>query len=195
MAAGIRDASNLAWKLADVIAGGAGDDLLDTYESERSPHVREFIETAVRLGGLIQTKDPEEARRRDRDMLASPQVFATPQPRLGPGLHASGGAAGIVGEQPRLADGVLLDDRAGDVFALLVDPAWGLADLAGQLAPRVQLISADSPAARDWLQRLGAGAVLLRPDRYVAGVAAERGELDALLRFAAAAACEQLAAA
>src|SRR5690606_33796754 len=55
MCAGIRDASNLAWKLADVITGAAPDELLDTYESERAPHVREFIETAVRLGGLIQT--------------------------------------------------------------------------------------------------------------------------------------------
>jgi 2,4-dichlorophenol 6-monooxygenase len=34
---GIQDAHNIAWKLAEVIAGRAGDALLDTYESERKP--------------------------------------------------------------------------------------------------------------------------------------------------------------
>src|SRR5215216_304996 len=34
---GIQDAHNLAWKLAEVLAGRAADALLDTYESERHP--------------------------------------------------------------------------------------------------------------------------------------------------------------
>ena len=182
MCAGIRDAANLGWKLADVVAGRADDGLLDTYESERSPHVREFIETAVRLGSVIQTTDPEAARKRDAEMLARPQVFTTPQPRLGPGAHDGSAAAATVGEQPRLADGTRLDDRVGYRHALLVDPAWRIATAGEHCA----VVAADSPAARDWLQRLGAGAVLLRPDRYIAGIARDRGELDRLLRQLAA---------
>ena len=61
MCAGIRDAANLAWKLAAVIGGQADAALLDTYQSERVPHVRTFIETAVRLGDLIHVTDPESA--------------------------------------------------------------------------------------------------------------------------------------
>ena len=38
--------------------------------------------------------------------------------------------------------------------------------------------------ARDWLKRLDARAVLLRPDRYVAGIARERDELARLLLLA-----------
>lgn len=34
---GVQDAHNLAWKLAQVLAGRAGDGLLDTYETERKP--------------------------------------------------------------------------------------------------------------------------------------------------------------
>ena len=34
---GVQDAHNLAWKLAAVLNGSAGDALLDTYEAERSP--------------------------------------------------------------------------------------------------------------------------------------------------------------
>ncbi|QIL79424.1 bifunctional 3-(3-hydroxy-phenyl)propionate/3-hydroxycinnamic acid hydroxylase [Diaphorobacter sp. HDW4A] len=180
MAAGIRDASNLAWKLAEVISGRAADDLLDTYETERSPHVREFIETAVRLGAVIQTQDPEEARRRDLEMRANPQVFTTPQPRLGPGVHEGGGAAGMVGEQPTLSAGIRLDSLAGYQFALLVDPTWEIAEAPSA----VKVLAADSSAARDWLQRLGAGAVLLRPDRYVAALAFERQDITHLLGMA-----------
>ena len=114
MCAGIRDAANLAWKLADVVAGRAAPALLDTYESERSPHVRTFIETAVRLGAVISTTDPVVARERDLRMRANPEGFTTPQPRLGPGAwDAADPAAGHIGEQPFLADGTRLDDRVG----------------------------------------------------------------------------------
>jgi 3-(3-hydroxy-phenyl)propionate hydroxylase len=43
-------------------------------------------------------------------------------------------------------------------------------------------VPADSAPARAWLDRLQAGAVLLRPDRYVAGVARRPAETAALLR-------------
>jgi 3-(3-hydroxy-phenyl)propionate hydroxylase len=179
MCAGIRDASNLAWKLADVVGGAAPDTLLDTYETERSPHVREFIETAVRLGGVIQTTDPQAARERDALMLASPMAFTTPQPRLGPGQHDGSDPAGRIGEQPTLADGRRLDDLAGYRPALLVDDA--LAAEARTLAdPGIVVILADGPAAQ-WLARLGARAVLLRPDRYVAGIAQDAAGLGTLL--------------
>jgi putative polyketide hydroxylase len=45
---GIGDAHNLAWKLAAVCSGAAGDALLDTYESERQP-ITEFTLKHVML--------------------------------------------------------------------------------------------------------------------------------------------------
>ncbi|WP_275560115.1 FAD-dependent monooxygenase [Streptomyces sp. 5-6(2022)] len=44
MCSGLRDAVNLAWKLAAVVKGESPSALLDTYESERAPHVRPYIE-------------------------------------------------------------------------------------------------------------------------------------------------------
>ena len=180
MCAGIRDASNVAWKIADVIRGAAGEELLDTYESERSPHVREFIDTAVRLGGVIQTRDPGEARQRDSEMFANPKMFTTPQPRLGPGVHAGSEQAGTIGEQPTMADGVRMDDKVGYRHALLVDASWDVSSVK----PEVAIVRADSESARAWLARMDAGAVLLRPDRYVAGVARDRTGVAGLLRMA-----------
>jgi 3-(3-hydroxy-phenyl)propionate hydroxylase len=168
MCAGLRDAANLGWKLADVVQGNAPESLLDTYESERSPHVREFIETAVRLGGVIQATDPELVRRRDAEMAANPQVFRTPEPALGPGAHDG-------------ADGRRLDDRVGDRFALVARPELLDAEECVDTA-RFARIAADDPALAAWLDALGAPAALLRPDRYLAGRARDRHEMESLIR-------------
>ncbi len=174
MCAGIRDAANLAWKLADVLAGDADDALLDTYESERSPHVREFIETAVRLGGVIRSGNAPSSA-----LAGEPQRFATPQPRLGPGAHDGSEAAACVAEQPSVG-GVPLDDLAGYREVLLAGP--GTAADARQMAPKVAIVIAEEggPAA-EWLSRLGARAALIRPDRYLAGIARDRIGLKNLL--------------
>lgn len=49
MNTGIGDAINLAWKLAAVVAGRAGDDLLDSYEAERIGFARRLVATTDRI--------------------------------------------------------------------------------------------------------------------------------------------------
>lgn len=44
---GIADGHNLAWKLALVLRGVAGEELLDSYEPERLPHARFTVEQAL----------------------------------------------------------------------------------------------------------------------------------------------------
>lgn len=176
MCAGIRDAFNLAWKLAAVVQGRSPPSLLDTYESERSPHVREFIKTAVRLGGVIQTTDEAVARERDARMSANPEVFKTPQPALGPGWHAGGDMAGRVAPQPILDNGDRFDDGIGDRFALVVAPdALRACEVEGhgQLVVRV----ARDAAVRQWLNDLGCVALLLRPDRHIAAIATQAADI------------------
>lgn len=53
---GIRDATNLAWKLAAVTRWGAGADLMETYEPERRPHATALIRMALRIGSFMQPK-------------------------------------------------------------------------------------------------------------------------------------------
>ncbi|MDO5697359.1 MAG: bifunctional 3-(3-hydroxy-phenyl)propionate/3-hydroxycinnamic acid hydroxylase [Dermatophilus congolensis] len=182
MCAGIRDASNLAWKLADVVAGRADESLLDTYESERSPHVREFIETAVRLGRVIQTTDPDLAEARNARMRREPEAFRTPRPLLGPGAHAGAAPAGDIGDQPWLPDGRRTDDLVGYHYCLLVAPEHReLAEAAAAAAStQVTVVDAVSQSQVEWLSTLGAVAVLVRPDRYIAATASEPGEVAAL---------------
>ena len=62
---GIRDVTNLTWKLAAVIRDGAPAALLDTYEIERRPHVEKMTTLAVSLGRLLMTRSHLGAALRD----------------------------------------------------------------------------------------------------------------------------------
>ena len=164
MCAGMRDASNLAWKLAAIIKDGASDALLDTYESERRPHVTEFIELAVRLGAVIQATDPAVVAERDRRFTAGTETFDFPQSQLGPGCRADAPPpAGMIFPQPRLDDGRLMDEAIGQRFAIVGETA-----LLTHLRPDAVLLPG---VGSEWLARHGARAALLRPDRYIFDVA------------------------
>ncbi len=56
MNSGVRDALNLAWKLAEVVRGRAALALIDTYEAERKPHAWALINMALRIGSFMQPK-------------------------------------------------------------------------------------------------------------------------------------------
>ena len=189
MCAAIRDVANLAWKLEAVLRGRVDDRLLDTYESERSPHVQAFIELAVRLGDIIQTTDPEAARLRDAKFKAGqPEMFQYPAPRLGPGLW-QGDAAAVarVFPQPRLSNGHLLDRRLGSHFGVIGDMSVvdGVSDDTRALwnAHGVVQVVDDGDEVRAWLTEHGVRAVMLRPDRYVMGVAHTAADLDAVTQL------------
>jgi len=53
LVAGLRDAANLAWKLAWVLRGQAGPPILASYDQERRPHAKKIINLARRLGALV----------------------------------------------------------------------------------------------------------------------------------------------
>lgn len=175
MCAGIRDVVNLEWKLDLVLRGVADDRLLDTYEPERAPHVRAYIETAVTVGAMICTLDPDVAASRDRHFLS--QADRAPRrndetmiPPLGPGLlygpygETQGtpqAPAGRLFPQPWVIAhpaaeageaAVRLDDLIGPQFALVATNSALLTDVtarAAEVAAKlgVALVALDDPTA------------------------------------------------
>lgn len=65
MCSGLRDSTNLAWKLDLILSGKTEDSLLDTYTRERKPHNQAVVEAALFLGETICVTDPEAAKERD----------------------------------------------------------------------------------------------------------------------------------
>ena len=171
MCTGIRDAANLAWKLADVIAGDAGDALLDSYQQEREPHARQYIETAMRLGGLINSLGREDALQ----MAQGQSTMKSIQPRLGcsQALCQENDPQERVGRlfaQPVLADGMLLDDWAGYHPVLIHLPGFAEVETSNMRS----LNAADHAELGIALAELGAQAVLVGADRYVRRIWAAR---------------------
>lgn len=189
MCAGMRDASNLAWKLAAVLQGRATEGLLHSYGSERTPHVREYIDLAIRLGGLINAKAMEAAVPRSVLDGGEPVRMTSIKPRLGVGLaQQTSGAPNTLSPQPTLSDGRLLDDHVGYNWALLLqtgaEPLLGPHARAWIEANQARIIA--DPAVSPWLTTLGAAAAVIRPDRYVLGTATTATDLAALLDTAPA---------
>jgi 3-(3-hydroxy-phenyl)propionate hydroxylase len=65
MNGGMKDAVNLAWKLAAVLKGLAAETILDSYEGERAPMVRKMVEVSRRLGAVIMPTNHAAAALRD----------------------------------------------------------------------------------------------------------------------------------
>ncbi len=202
---GIRDAANLAWKLAAATQWGMDEDLLDTYESERRPHANALIQMALRIGTFMQPKSLAAAILGQTALRAACLVPAVrdyilqlrfkPKPRFGSGWflpHPGTVGAGLV-PQPLVEHptrGVLrLDDMLGSGFSVIGWESPGFEATAASLAPAgvplrlLALIPRDhdflpSPwqgveRVRDhtgelgaYFSRLGAKAMVLRPDRY-----------------------------
>nr|BFE35767.1 bifunctional 3-(3-hydroxy-phenyl)propionate/3-hydroxycinnamic acid hydroxylase [Actinomadura rugatobispora] len=133
---GIRDAANLGWKLAAVVRGLCGEELLPTYDQERRDHARAMIDLSTTVGRIISIRDRRLAWARDRVASAASafpslkryvvEMRFKPMPRYQSGaIVPPSGAGSPVGRlfiQPkvRTSDGVmLLDDALGGWFAVL----------------------------------------------------------------------------
>ena len=182
MGAGLRDANNLAWKLAGVIHRSLGPTALDSYEVERKPHARTMITTAIGIG-LAMTGGGAvgEALRG----LVFPRAHLVPglrrvivesvSPRLRPssllarrrprrpsalvGTLAPNALLGTGGRLDRVADGYILVTRRAP------SPS-----LEAALARRrvVTVTALDDEPLGAWLRRSGAVAAMVRPDFTVA---------------------------
>ncbi|MCI4661190.1 MAG: bifunctional 3-(3-hydroxy-phenyl)propionate/3-hydroxycinnamic acid hydroxylase [Neomegalonema sp.] len=178
MCAGIRDTANLYWKLALVCQGKAEDALLDTYVTERRPNAVEYIQTAVRLGGLINTAGTEQALQAALPTPSGSARMESIAPPIGPGLGV-GEQAGRLFGQPGLANGQRMDDATRHRFVILADAA-----LAAGLSvpPGAVLVSTEAaPGAAEHLSHHAIRAAVLRPDRHILGVAHDRAGLESLL--------------
>ncbi len=163
---GSRDAVNLAWKLALVHRGGAGDRLLDTYTTERLPHVRSTVEHAVDTGRLIDQLAGRQSHGIDH---SAGYGGARPQPVLGPGVCVPGHP--WVGHPMKFCP-QLLPALAGKPLSFAIVSAGPVPTPASLSGLQVQHVLADA----DTMDRRH--AIVVRPDRYVAAVADDDAGLE-----------------
>lgn len=159
LCAGIRDAVNLAWKLAMVLDRRAAPALLESYELERKPHVAAIVAAAKEFGLIIGELDTAAAEARDARLIAelrSGKAETVRQkfiPNLQSGVIASGApTAGTLFVQPFVQRGYAsiarLDDVLAPGFAIVAASAAIFADMA--------------PASLKTWQSLGGECVMVR---------------------------------
>ena len=143
MNAGIRDAFNLSWKLASALRGNGGSALLDTYQSERKPHVRSMLTFSELIGTVVMSRDSAQATARDVFLGAARRVPGVreyiaemrfkPKARFTDGFVVHNGpyarAAGTLAPNPMVYDehnvARRLDQVIGSGFALISVSASG----------------------------------------------------------------------
>jgi 3-(3-hydroxy-phenyl)propionate hydroxylase len=182
MNSGLRDANNLAWKLAAVVRGRLGPGLLRSYQRERRGHAASMIDFALNMGRVLAPPNGLAAwgiettfrmlafLPRARDYIA--QMKFKPPPRFSEGFIVPDGAGArhtLVGRlfpQPRVETGegreVLLDDMLGDGFSIVLRTGR-IHDVVPLLAGRPWsdlhsriVVLGDEPAG------VGAGVTILR---------------------------------
>ncbi len=179
MCAGIRDAANLAWKLILVCKGKAEEYVLDTYESERRPLAKKYIQTAKYLGGVINTMGSKEelnnAFRQSDGSVKMESII----PELGPGLgDMSSPHRGFVCPQPCLSARMPLDEYIGfePVLIAVGEIASDINDVGYSV-----LSSEDNEPLTKMLSDMNVKALLVRPDRYIMGSANNLNEARKLV--------------
>ena len=168
MCTGIRDAANLAWKLIACLKG-ASDALLDTYQDERSLHAKTYVETAKKLGGLINSLDKGTALQMVQNQADGKAKMQSIAPRLGPSALSDSANSEHVGRpfgQIDLGQGQReFDDMIGYGHAIISPTRpTNMPDNAIWLDPGQHASLASA------LINLDANAVWVRPDRYVGAV-------------------------
>ncbi|MGO1049409.1 FAD-dependent monooxygenase [Crossiella sp. CA198] len=203
---GVQDAHNLAWKLAAVLKGWATPALLDSYEPERRPLAQEFVDITINRQESRGSSDPEEEANSDIRWMfgqryTSPAILGRSyESAFTPGHHPvpePGHRA------PHLwlthnGDRLALHDLVSTGLLLLTGPQGdGWRQAATELAEQFGVPLTAHRIGTDlldpenqWPARyaLPEGAVLLRPDGYLAW----RTESDANPHDQLRAALEQL---
>jgi bifunctional hydroxylase/dehydrase len=196
LSVGVQDAMNLGWKLAAVVSGTAGPDLLDSYHRERHPvGARLLLNTLAQgvlyLSGaegeplrevLAELMELPEVRRHLAGMVSGLDVRYD----VGPGTHPLLGARipkrELLGPDGPTTTVAGLRTGRGVLLDLADDPE--LRRSAESWADRVDVVTAAPHRLPDGCPLAGTSAVLIRPDGHVAWAAPGCGPLpDALARW------------
>lgn len=208
MCAGLRDVWNLVWKLNLILKGAASDNLLDSYEPERSPHISDVIDASVYLGEVICVSDEKQAAERDEAFLSGTATPPPPFPILTDGFLQRNQAGEIVGLAGELSPHAVVrhdgktgrfDDFVPNGFTLVLTESCQLNDLSADTKAKLSSLNINIAVVVNKLTATDAQfadtqnnilpfmtendicAMLIRPDFYLFGAAQTSDAVDQLV--------------
>ena len=164
MCAGIRDASNLAWKIIKCLENYHDEKLLDTYQSERFSNVKEYIETTMRMGEFVNAVESIQITDNITSSTDGIKSMKSIKPRLGKGLgQKSDKHRGKIFPQFKQKNGKNLDEKFSKSPLLIVS-----SNIKKKISKKTNYIkSLNVIGLTKYLEDINSYAIIVRPDRFI----------------------------
>ena len=179
MCAGIRDASNLAWKIANCLRNKFNETLLNTYQSERSLNVKEYIETTMRMGEFVNAVESIQITDNIKSDNKGIKSMQSIKPKLGKGLgNLKDKNRGKTFPQFKIKNNKTLDNNFSKKGMIVLS-----SDVNPKTSKYYSILKAKnfSNVSR-YLKNIKSKAILVRPDRFILASARSNKEVNLLLK-------------
>ncbi len=170
----IQDAFNLAWKLAMVLKGQAGERLLDSYDTERAPVAKQIVTRAnqsiTEFGpifqalGMSEGVDPAQMQKNLAARSEGTEIAASQREAIRKAIAFKKyefDAHGVEMNQRYRSDAIVADGQIEPAFQLEADLHYQPTTWPGARLPHVWLFRRDSGAEISSLDLCGSGRFTL----------------------------------
>ncbi len=165
MCAGIRDVSNLAWKISKCLRKKHDEKFLHSYQSERFSNVKEYVETTMRMGEFVNAVNATQITKNISSREDGTKSMQSIKPKLGAGL------------------GKMTDKNRGKIFPQLIMKNGKTFDIKFSKFPilifssrfnkkkklnKIHSINENKvKGLSSLMKRYNSKALIVRPDRYI----------------------------
>jgi len=165
MCAGIRDASNLAWKISLCIKNKHDGKFLDTYQTERFSNAKEYIETTMRMGEFVNAVGSENITDNISSEPDGTKSMQSIKPKLGSGLGSkSDKNRGKIFPQLKMKNGKRLDEKFSTLPLVLASSKLKRKVFSKKIPC---MTDSEVKGLKSLLKTYNARAVIVRPDRFI----------------------------
>ena len=164
MCAGVRDASNLAWKIAYCLKNNHSEKLLNTYQSERYSNVIEYIKTTVKMGEFVNAVGTSNITGEVSSTPNGQKSMKSIKPKLGKGLgKINDKNRGKIFPQFKLKNGKSLDNKFFDKPLLIISSKY-----KKKIPKKINYINSNTAKGlNEYMLNLKIDAFVVRPDRFI----------------------------
>jgi len=164
MCAGIRDASNLAWKIAYCLKNNHSEKLLNTYQSERYSNVKEYIKTTSKMGEFVNAIGTSNITGEVSSTSDGQKSMKSIKPKLGKGLgKVQDKNRGKIFPQFKIKNGKSLDDKFSLKPILILSK-----EIKKNISSKLNFIhTKKNKNLETFFENSKSIAIIVRPDRFI----------------------------
>ena len=164
MCAGIRDASNLAWKIAYCLKNNHSEKLLNTYQTERYSNVKEYIKTTAKMGEFVNAVGTSNITGEVSSTSDGQKSMKSIKPKLGKGLgKVQDKNRGKIFPQFIIKSGKSLDDKFSLKPILILSK-----EIKKNISSKLNFIhTKKNKNLETFFENSKSIAIIVRPDRFI----------------------------